>query len=721
MVSNKFTLDEVLDLVDDWKSSGDGYSAICPSHDDNRHSLSLSEDDGKLLLKCHAGCEFHDIVGELKKRSRKRKKPTKKTTAPEIYNYCDPRGRILYKKYRTPHKSFYFRHKKKGGDWQNGLGGQKPVLYRLQKVMKAIRNEEDVYFVEGEKDVHALEKFGFVATTSGGASSWKADFVQGLEGLGRAIIIPDNDEAGKKYADQVAESLQDVASEVKILNLPDADEKEDVSDWIANGGTKKELKRLMKEAPLWQPGMTEVDDEYHLTDIGNSKRLIAANRDVIGYCRSWRTWLAWDGKRWVADAEPHVYRLADKMIQDICAEASNASDSGKRKELMKHAVTIQSKQRIESMVALAKMSLDIMIEPKNLDNKPWLLNVSNGTLDLRTGCLREFRKEDMLTKMISAEYDPKAKCPRFKQFLNDVTDGDPELIQYLQKISGYSLTGKVSEHNLFFCYGTGRNGKSTFLNVLQGVLEDYAYKTSADFLLKKPAGSHTTELTETKGRRLIVTIEIEQSREISASFLKELTGGDTQTGRRMNQNNSSWNPTAKVILAANHKPEVTDTTLGFWSRINVIPFEVVFSGKKKIKDFHEVLLAEEKPGILNWMIEGCLMWQKEGLNPPEKVQMASSLYQEEIDILERFIKEKCEVSHALSVPRSVFYEHYALWCAHHESIPLRKKQFNVKMREKGFRDPAKFFVKGKPGWKGLRLKSIKRTVKKTSRLKSLKS
>lgn len=725
------TLDEVLDLVDDWKNSGEGYSAICPSHDDNRHSLSVNEDEGKLLLRCHKGCEFEHVIEDLKKRrTDNRKKTKRKTTAPKIYNYCDPRGKILYRKHRLPNKSFFFEHKKKSADWQNGMGGQKSVLYRLQKVMKAIRNKEDVYFVEGEKDVHALEKFGLVATTSGSASSWKPRFTQGLEGLGRAVIIPDNDKPGRKYAEQIAESLQDVAGELKVLNLPGLEEREDVSDWIDYGGTKTELKRLVEETPLWQPGAVEADHEFQHTDAGNAKRLIAANRDVMGYCRPWKTWIAWDGKRWITDAEPYIYALADKLIKEMCAQASNLSDSGKRKELMKHAVTVQSKQRIEAMVALAKMSLDIAVDPKDFDNKPWLLNVSNGTLDLRTGRLREFRKEDKLTKMISVEYDPKAKCPKWMKFLDDVTGGDPELTKYLQKISGYVLTGKVSEHQLFFCYGIGRNGKSTFLNVLQGVLEDYAYKTSADFLLKKPGGTHTTELTEARGRRLIVTIEIEEKKDISPSLLKELTGGDKLTARRMHQNNSSWNPTAKVILAANHKPEVTDTTLGFWSRINVIPFETVFRGKKKIKDFHEIMLAEEKPGILNWMIEGCLLWQKEDLNPPEKVRVASNLYQEETDTLEKFIKERCLVGKTLSAPKPVLYNQYVLWCRWNEMNSLPKKTFNTKMREKGFRDPKKFFIvgqsdkpgwNGKPGWKGITLKPLKKTAKKVDRLKRLKS
>ena len=422
---------------------------------------------------------------------------------------------------------------------------------------------------------------------------------------------------------------------------------------------------------------------YNLTDLGNAERLVLLHKDKLLYCHLWRKWLVWDGKRWKVDTTAEVWRYAIETIRRIYAEAQAIDDREARLKVGNHAIRSESGARIREMISLAKCQTGIPVEPEEFDKAPWLLNILDGTVDLKTGNLRKHSKKDLMTKLAPVNFDPNATCPLWADFLNKIMKGNQDLIQYLQRVAGYCLTGKVGEQKLFFFFGCGANGKSTFLNVLQKILGDYAIQADPELLIVKPPGAHTTAVTDLKGARLAVTIEVQEGRRFAESHVKQSTGGDRMTGRRMHQDNMSWDPTHKFILAANHKPLVNDTTHALWRRIALIPFNYIFTEEEQIKDYHDILL-KERDGILQWFLEGSRKWQKQGLGEPEEVTKATKDYRSEMDILGDFLTERCVIGQKEEVSNKVLREVYSDWCRQNGEKEINPKPFSLILQEKGF-------------------------------------
>ncbi len=364
-----------------------------------------------------------------------------------------------------------------------------------------------------------------------------------------------------------------------------------------------------------------------LKDISNSDRLVEHLNGGYRYCPPLNLWIYWNGRRWVIDYKNSIQEQEKDRVRRLYKEAEQTTDESKKKELLKKALKSDTLYSINATIKLARSSPNIPVLPEEFDKNSWLLNIENGRMDLQesklnqelpNGFIHPHKREDMMTKMINAEFDPEAQCPKWLAFLELIMLGNDAMVDFLQRMCGYFLTGKTGEHKLFFLYGGGRNGKSTFLWVLLSILGDYAKKVSREILLDKPVGSHTTDFTDLKGCRLAITTELPEGKKMAEAQVKEITGGDRLTARRMRENNVEFDQTAKIIFCANHKPIVSDTTISYWERMCLIPFLYVFKVEERVKDYHEVLL-EEKSGILNWMLVGCQKWQSEGLKePPEK-------------------------------------------------------------------------------------------------------
>ena len=299
-----------------------------------------------------------------------------------------------------------------------------------------------------------------------------------------------------------------------------------------------------------------------------------------------------------------------------------------------------SKDGVRNMLAMAKSEL--AIGPEQLDADPWLFNVENGTIDLRTGEIREHRREDFITKLAPVKLDPTADCPLWRQFLDRIFDGNDELIDYMRRLVGYSLTGVTEEHILPFLYGTGANGKSTFCETILKLMgPDYAMKAAPDLLMAKKGESHPTDRADLCGKRFVACIETEEGRRMAEALTKELTGGDRVRARRMREDFWEFTPTHHVWLAGNHKPAVNGTDYGIWRRIKLIPFDVVIPDAEQDKKL-PAKLAEELPGILNWALAGCLDWQRDGMQEPDIVRANTSEYSKEMDVIGQFLDEHCE-------------------------------------------------------------------------------
>jgi len=437
---------------------------------------------------------------------------------------------------------------------------------------------------------------------------------------------------------------------------------------------------------------------YNLTDLGNAERFVAQHGENVRYCYAWSRWMVWTGARWERDEAGRAHRLAKDTVRGIYQEAAGAEDEDRRKALAKHATRSEGADKIRAMLELAKS--EVPATPDEFDSAPWLLNAPNGTVDLQTGELREHRREDLLTKMAGADYIPTAAAPTWGATLEHALPSQ-ELRRFFKKLAGYVLSGDVSEHILAVLYGTGANGKSTILNALLAAAGDYGMQAAPDLLVAKK-GSHPTEVADLFGMRLVASIEVEDGRRLAESLVKQLTGGDKVRARRMRQDFWQFDPTHKVFMAVNHKPEVRGTDTAIWRRLRLIPFEQTIPPAEQDKKLPQKLEAE-LPGILRWALEGCLEWQREGLQAPEEVRKATGAYRSEMDVIGAFLQDECEIGRELREPFTTLYKRYEEWCEDGGERAETRRKFNARLKERGRFEARRSGPGGANEWHGLRL------------------
>lgn len=439
----------------------------------------------------------------------------------------------------------------------------------------------------------------------------------------------------------------------------------------------------------------------HLTDLGNARRLVALHGADVQYSYPRNSWLVWDGRRWKADDTGEAVRRAKATVAAMYAEAAEAPDKDRRATLAAHAVKCESDSRIRAMLSLAQSEPRVAAEPNAFDGDPWLLNVMNGTLDLRTGDLRPHRREDLLTKLTPIEYDPHAKAPIWRAFLDRITAGNPYLIGFLQKAVGYALTGDVSEQALFFLHGAGANGKTTFLNAILETVGDYGRQAAPDLLAAKYGIEHPTALADLRGCRFVASVEVEEGKRLAEVLVKQLTGGDRLKARHMREDFFEFSPTHKIFLAANHKPVIRGTDLAIWRRIRLVPFTVTIPEDEQDKALAAKLRAE-LPGILTWAVLGCLAWQEEGLKAPEAVRLATQQYREESDQVGLFLEECCVLDACAIVVARDLYAAYVKWSEENGERPRSQTNFGSRLRERGL-SSGRQGGGGKASWHGVAL------------------
>jgi putative DNA primase/helicase len=281
--------------------------------------------------------------------------------------------------------------------------------------------------------------------------------------------------------------------------------------------------------------------------------------------------------------------------------------------------------------------------------------------DLRTGISRESRPEDYCMKVAgTCANDPAAPCPQWIEFLNTVMDGDEALVSYLQRVCGYCLTGSIKEHALFFLYGTGANGKSVFINTLRGIFGDYHATAPIETFTVTHSSSHPTDLAGLMGARLVTAVETEEGRLWAETKIKALTGGDAISARFMRQDFFTFVPKFKLMVAGNHKPRMRNVDEAMRRRFHLIPFAVTIPPDKRDKDLADKL-RDEWPAILRWMMDGCLQWQREGLNPPQAVINATNEYLENEDAVSSWIADKCEIGPSKRAANALLYFSFKEW------------------------------------------------------------
>lgn len=306
-------------------------------------------------------------------------------------------------------------------------------------------------------------------------------------------------------------------------------------------------------------------------------------------------------------------------------------------------------------------------------------------MELKTGKLRPHSRDDHITQLCRVDFDPKARCPRWFQFLSEVF-GSAELIAYVQRVVGYCLTGDISEQTLFILHGAGANGKSTFLTVLQDVIgTDYSAAAPPVLLTMQKFDSHPTELAALYGRRVVVATETEVGARFAEARVKLLTGGDKIPARRMREDFWTFDPTHKLLMSTNHRPGIRGTGHAIWRRIHLIPFAQTFGDDRKDPTLPEQLQREAE-GILAWAVEGCRLWREQGLNPPPEVLAATREYRTSEDVIGKFVEAKCNTGDDVRrTPYSDLYEALQHWCADNgEAVPT-KKEFGQWLQSAGYR------------------------------------
>lgn len=435
---------------------------------------------------------------------------------------------------------------------------------------------------------------------------------------------------------------------------------------------------------------------YESTDLGNSEFLVDQIEGNLYVIRETDQIMVWNGSRWVIDKNC-LNTEAIVAVKAMAHAAKQSQDETHRLALQKHAKVCQSKARIDAMAGLAKKNPKIGISLLKLNNDPMLLGVQNGVLDLKTGEIRLAVPDDFITQFASVAYDPEAVCPLFLKFINDIMADDEEMIAYLQKAAGYTLTGLIKEHAMFILIGNGRNGKSLLINVLQKILGDYVVQQQPEFLMesRNPSAGPTPELAILPGKRMVCVPEVGEKHIMNQVLVKQLTGGDKISARALYTGIIEFNPKFKIWMTGNTKPAATAEDEALWRRFHLIPFKRKFIGKHQDKNLEEKLL-EELPGILNWCVAGCLLWQKDGLKLPRASKAARSEYRNEMDILSQWLENCCEENSTGKFPVTLAYNLYVEWCKNARVKPHSNSEFGKLMALKfdKVRGSSGFFYRG---------------------------
>ena len=509
-----------------------------------------------------------------------------------------------------------------------------------------------------------------------------------------------------KQAKKPKREITDIISPEKTGEIIDANRNVELTamagSWRARGYSQSEIVATLQAVnerrcspPLPTSEVTEIaksitnyvvgETLFNYTDLGNGERFAHYHGENIRYCYKLNTFLLWTGSLWQTDEAERIIRLAKSTTARMFDEAYALENEKKRKALASFALKTEAKPRLMAMLDFSKHQ--IAIGHDALDVDPYLLCAQNGTVDLKTGKLRDFSRDDYITRQVSVEYDPEAKAPRWKLFLDEIFAGNTSLVDFVQRIAGYSLTGDTSEQCLFILHGKGSNGKSTLLSTLMSIMGKYSKQIQPEALMvtKKDAGQATPELAALPGVRLLNSVETAENRRLNESLVKQMSGQDQISARKLYAEFFEFVPSFKLWIASNHLPKIQGTDHAIWRRIRTIPFEVQIPDERQDKHLLATL-QEESAGILAWLVEGCMAWQSTGLSAPEDVVSATDEYRHDMDGLGDFIDACLERDEGFESPIAQVYEVYVKWCLQNGEKAFAQRTLGTKLRERDFKE-----------------------------------
>jgi putative DNA primase/helicase len=590
--------------------------------------------------------------------------------------------------------------------------GQPVHAYFPPALRQSWPTAEFVILTEGEKKTLAACQHGFPTIGLSGVWCWSSSKkllpeLAAIDWTGRRVFIAfDSDRATNK---NVRRAETDLAAElgergalVRLVELPPGPngDKTGLDDFFVRGGTNQEFQALLDRAIVPPGRRPKVMGEQ--TDTGNACEF-ARDHGLDVHWTMARDWLVWDGHRWKVDdtlavverAKVTARRLIDEALCEFGQAVRLGQDDGAKKKAsarLKHAEYTRHKKGLDPMLALARSIPGIATIYDQFDRHPHLFNVTNGTIDLRTGKLRPHDRADLITRLAPVAYDPNADAPTWDRFLCTVFAGDLELIGWLQRWAGYCLTGDTREAILPVLWGGGANGKSTFTETFLELAGDYGHKANSEMLLLSKTDRHPTERAALCGKRFVAATESGESRRLNEPLVKELTGGDRVRAHFMRKDEFEFASTFKIALSTNHRPRITGTDHAIWRRLRLIPFTRRFwrppetPGPPELRADPEMKakLRAELPGILTWAVHGAIEFYAHGLGTCRAVEAATAEYRESEDIVSQFVAERCNCDRRARVKAGDLYKAYRAWSEGRGEFVISQTLFGSRMTDAGF-------------------------------------
>lgn len=436
-----------------------------------------------------------------------------------------------------------------------------------------------------------------------------------------------------------------------------------------------------------------LQEQYTFDDMGNAQRIYDAYGGFIRYSYTDRRWMYYDTRRWCIDTTGEIERAAEQAIKALDADevryaaaAESVNEDGEEDEnakklykaFLQHRKYSRSNRGKKAM--LDELRHKVPISPMQTDIDGMLINTPNGILDLRSGTLRPHDPEAYITKITHVEYDADATCPAWEQFVGEIFGGNTELIDYVARAVGYSMTASTVEQCVFILHGSGSNGKSTFLSLIREMMGDYTVNIQPEtIMVKNSYSSANSDIARLKSARLVTTAEPNEGTRLDEGLLKQLSGGDPVTARRLYGDEFEFVPQFKLWMTTNHRPLIRGTDDGIWRRIKMIPFTVQIPDGKKDKHLASKL-RRELPGIFNWAIEGCRRYLEDGLREPSCVRGSTQEYRRDMDSVQQFLDECCKLSGECRA--STLYSAYGDWARQNKQYEMNSTVFGRKIGER---------------------------------------
>lgn len=445
-----------------------------------------------------------------------------------------------------------------------------------------------------------------------------------------------------------------------------------------------ERKIAADPSTMTTPEGNTIDHTLRFTDIDNSTRFAQLHANKLRYIPKWKKWLAWDTHSWAIDEDKvRVLELGKEVSRSLYLEAANEPDSDRAGKIAAWAKQSSNANRIEAFAKLARGIEGVAVSHNDLDTNPWLLGVRNGVINLDTGQHRPGDPDDLMHKQTNVAHDPDAECPTWDRCMADWFPSS-ETRRYVQRLAGSALVGKQKDHKLIIHYGSGSNGKSTFVRGIGHVLGEYFITPDKSLLVREKHSNERREKATLFRIRLAVASETERRQKLNEAQVKNLTGGDSIRAARLYENSWEFEQSHSMWLQTNYLPEINGRDAGIWRRIDVVPWVASFEGGRQDTDLDDKL-RREAPGILNWLITGCLQWQQEGLAPSDEVVNVTARYRAAEDVLGRYATDiGLTFTKGLHITAQKLADELTKWCRS-EGIddPPSRNDFADWMRQNG--------------------------------------